>query len=626
MNKFVSTGFAFYDFEFDAKSEELFKIAKRKRIDLQPKPAAILALLLKHNGVLVTRKEIQKHIWPDTVIDYNQRISSSIQQIRNALGDDRASPKYIETIPRKGYRFIAPIKALPKQNFMGFSVIEANNRFVTVFRKNILAALLIVALVSSSVLIWSTQIKPALEPKAYIRPLLLILPGVVEANSAPDDALFHKLARGLSDEIISRLSRAQPQILGVIARITAKEFTRDRQSVERAKNQLDATHLLETSIRKNNGKIYVATALVRLSDLTQVWTQTYETQIGDLGVIKNDVANRISTALNLRLRHGVWGTETQGTFDRVAYQNYLTGLAFLNRSQPDSIKIAVSYFQASIDADINYAPAYAALARAYLMSSNQPQAREAVRHALILDSELSEALMIDAHFKFKVDYDFEDAAKSFEKAITRTPGRAEFRLRYADYLTAIGAFDKAIEQASIARELDPLSASLYGELGWFYLRAHKPENAISECKRGLELQKGNIYYALIANDCLVLATSMLGYTDEALIAAQEIMILFGSGDQKINAPQSIQMPDEQLRIYWLWRIETMKKFPGTQIDIAKSYVALGEYEKAIQAVELARKQSPKNMVYLKTDPSWDPIREMPAFQKIIADVFPNTPS
>ena len=574
-------------------------------------PAAILALLLEHPGELVTRDQIVQRIWPDRVVDYQQRISTSIKQIREALGDDRAQPECIETIPRKGYRFIGPVQANQERPYSA-PLIQKLSQPRNALTLVLTVSVLVLLVVSISRLVQMPDTGGG-QTAVSLR-LLLVLPGAAEQE---EDV---PLISGLTHEITSRLTRNRPQSIGVIAQATAAHFDASPMSLERASRDLNVYYVVDTVLRGSGDSRQSTISLIRLRDKTQLWSKTY--RLTDWPIVQDDVAMNVAEALSLRLSRAMSEDRATDLVNSQAFNDYLTGRSYLNRFAAGGRAKAIEYFERAIAADNTFAPAYAALADSYWKSRrNMDLARAAIDRALALNPELAEAHEVLAEMSLFIDKDFDSARTGFQRAIALEPGRSSARLGYATYLSAVGEFDEAAEQAAIARSLDPLSGAVFGEIGWFYLHANRPDAAIPACQRALELNQGNAYHGLIANDCLVLAHRLLGQPELAVEPALRVMNLYGDGDPRIEAARLSTSFIDALHIYWSWRIDAMRRFEDVEVDIAKAYVAMGDYNNAIATLDQALAQNSAALVFIDTDPSWAPLRHMARFKRISAAVF-----
>lgn len=603
----------FNGFEFRTDAEQLFR--RGVLVELQPKPAAILALLLERPSELVTREEIARRIWPDRIVDFDQRISTSIKQVRRALGDDPAKPIYIETVPRKGYRFIAPVESGSEAGSIKtaslFHLSGGAGRAT-----GIALAVMALAFIAVFYAALKPQVNRATRTETGVsRQLLLVLPGIAENE---DDIA---LATGLTEEILARLTRIRPQTLGVIARTTARQFDDTPRSLDRAQKELNVAYVLETAIRGNGTEKQATLDLVRLGDKTQLWSDAYNLSTDDWVSVRDGVARHVAQALQLRLSRAMTEDNAARLVNSKAFNTYLTGRSYLSRFGSQGLQQATRYFEQAIAADSQFAPAYAALASAYMSQPGKlAQARVVLDRALTLDPELAAAYEVLGEMRLWHDKDFDGARAALERALELEPGRSSARIAYANYLSVTSQAGEAIRQAAMARKLDPLSAAVFGRMGWVYLYANRPDLAIPECERALELNLGNAYYALIANDCLVHAHNQLGNRSATIEPMLRVMKLYGTGDPREEQIKTVDSLEEKARIYWSWRIDAMSRF-SAYVDAAKAYMELGDYEGALTSLEQALEKNSGGLAFLNVDPAWKPLRKMPRFQRIVHGVF-----
>lgn len=286
----------FSGFEFRTNSEELLRDGQS--LGLQPTPAAILRMLIERPGELVTREEIIKRIWPNTTVDFDQRISSSIKQIRNALNDDSKAPSFIKTAPRQGYRFIAELTAAasppgePADDTMDLRPSPA------IWRRFMPAALFpviaVIAFAATSVL--APKASDVADAKAQeAATVLLILPTI-----ATDD-YDKKLAKAITNQIMLRFSADQPQSVELVAGDAAAGFADVPNLARRASRELGADHIMRSVIERNNGHRTIVTRFVSTENQTLLWSQSFDLPFIERRAASEAAATQIVEALNQQL-------------------------------------------------------------------------------------------------------------------------------------------------------------------------------------------------------------------------------------------------------------------------------------------------------------------------------------
>jgi TolB-like protein/lipoprotein NlpI len=442
----------FDQFELDLASGELCKGGAPVR--LQPQPLKVLTLLARRAGQLVMRDEIQKEVWTDhTFVDFDQGLNYCIRQIRTALSDNAESPRYIETVPRRGYRFLAHVR----------SVSSAAER----------------------------------------RVMLLVLP----FENLSGDAEQEYFSDGLTEEMISQLGRLNPQRLGVIARTSAMRYKHTDKSIEMIGRELGVSYVLEGSVRRAGDRVRVTAQLVQVLDQAHVWADSFERQVGNILALQSDFAHAIATQIGVQLApHEEVRLATPPRVDAGAYDAYLKGRFFWKKRSREALQKSVHYFTQAIEIDSGYAPAYAGLADVHLtqLDYNYLPPREAFALA---DRMLLDALRLDntrpephaslGHLRLH-QFDWTAAARQFTRAIELNPGYDTAHYYYANLLAAFGRFDEALAEANRTIELDPLSPNTrQNRLFILYLARRYPQ-AIQELAETFEMDPAYtaLYYYL----------------------------------------------------------------------------------------------------------------------------------
>ncbi len=436
--------FRFNGFELDAGNFELRRSGQR--VQLQKIPLELLLMLVERNGQLVTRDEIVEKVWgKDFFLDVDSAVSTAVRKIRHALGDDPAEPKYIETVPTKGYKFIA-----------------VSQRLNGPVRDSISAGLIIA-----------------------------VLP--LEDSSDDSEDYF---SEGMTEGILTQLGRLNPH-LGVIARTSVMPYKSTRKSIRRIGQELGAAYVLEGSVRRRAGKVRVAVRLIETEGQTHIWAESYERELDDVFRLQDRLAHEIACQISLRLKVDPPTPSYAGLrVSRDAYEAYLKGRYFWNkRTGPGAVK-SVEHFEESIRLDPLFAPAHAGLADVYVFQGIQgirlpadtyPKAEAAALKALAVDNSLADALCSLACIQGLYHWNWTTAEPLFRRAIELNPSYAAARFFYAGVLSEIGHFEEALSQIAIAREIDPLSVSTLAFGGYICYRARQYERANEQIGKALEM-------------------------------------------------------------------------------------------------------------------------------------------
>ena len=472
--------FRFGDYEFDAQTFELRR--RGATVRLQQQPARVFAFLLSHRGSLVTREQIRLAIWgEDTFVDFEQGLNFCIRQIRLALNEQAERPLYIETLPRLGYRFIAPIEIKGE-----------------------------------------TETAPAEK-----RVRIAVAP--IEDLSGQSEAYF---AVGLTEDMISALSRIDPARLRVTAvpRLEASDGGSD--PMDRLQRQLNLDYLLRGSVRRSADKVRISAQLYDLRDKSILWSNTYDRKSADLLAVQEEVTQQVSQSMALQLFPSATVGARRYARSAVAYDAYLKGRFFWHKMSNDSIRRSMSYFKEALSFDSTFAPAYAGLADCYAQMGSvrvgamKPfeaveNARIHLQKALDLDETLAEAHCTHALIKSWYELDWDGAEKEFQAALALEPGLVTALLWQSLYLSAMGRPREAVASVQRAREIEPLSASVNLYLGVAQTHAGEYDLALRQMQQSIELDPSYYRSYMFLGRNL----SWLGRYDEAIAALKKALEL-----------------------------------------------------------------------------------------------------
>ena len=362
-------------------------------VKLPPQPYKTLLFLVRSAGRLVTRKELQDEIWgADTFVDFDKGLNLCIAQIREALDDDPQAPKYVETLPRRGYRFIGRIEPAPIPEAAPITEPAPAPRRSYIFAA--IAALGILAIASIFYLRPApVQIAQAKEQKS----MLLVLP----IENLTGDSAQDYFSDGLTEEMISRLGSLRPERLGVIARTTALTYKKTGKDIRQIGDELKVGYVLEGSVRREAGRLRITSQLIRVHDQTHLWAETFDREEKDVLGIQREVAARIASSLSLELLPGSSSDAASGKFAKpAAYDAYLKGRFLITKDTPDDLRRSIPYFDQAIAEDPSFAPAYAAQVEALVLlndwtgniaNSSPEKAKASALKAVELDPALSES-------------------------------------------------------------------------------------------------------------------------------------------------------------------------------------------------------------------------------------------
>ncbi len=609
-------------FELDPATGELRRQGRLVR--LQPQPAKVLALLASRAGELVTRDELQREIWgAETYVDFGQALNFSVRQMRAALGDSSGSPRYVETLPRRGYRFLAPVEwldhpappaATSPPAFAASSREEAARQDAAPARRRralvpLLAAVAVLAAAAAGLVAFALRGSPPFAGPRPDRALLAVLP-FEDLSGRP------WWTDGLTEELITQLGKADPERLGVIARTSAMRYKGSRAPVGRIARELGVDYLLAGSVRRSGQRLRITAQLITASDQTQLWAESYDRTAADVLAVQADVARRVTRALSLKLAGGV--APPAATPSGAAREAYLQGRYLLSKPTAAERTKSLAFFRRALAEDPDYAAAWTGVAGALMAlprppRETVPRAREAARRALALEPDLAEAHYRLGEIHLNFDWDWPAAGWEYARAIELDPGFAAARHAYAAYFSLLGRHDEALAQMAKARELDPVSANVRGDVGWYRFFARRYGEAATACRQTLELEPRDVN----AWKCLLSAQQLQGDAAAARSAARRILEIQGA-----PAPVLEELERQGLAAYWRWTLDQLTAAAVEQYlspaHLALPHLALGDREAALQDLERAyRERSGWQLLFLAVEPRFDPLRTDPRFRDLL---------
>jgi len=609
-------------FEVDLRSGELRK--KGLKIKLQEQPFQVLAMLLERPGGVVTREELRKKLWSDdTFVDFDQGLNRAINKIREALDDDAETPRFVETLPRRGYRFIAPV-----ENGSNLVMeVQAPARTEEGVRPE--------------PGLKSKEPTPPAPPKWTVSPRILVVIGVGLAL-AVTGALIHiharrgrvidsvailpfanpsadpntaSLCEGITESLILNLSRLPSLKVVSYSSVNRYKQPTDPQVAGR---ELGVQAVLTGRVMQRADGLDIRMELVDVRDNTHLWGEQYEGKLADILMVQEEVSREITENLRLKLN----GEEKK----RVeAYRLYLKGRNYWNKRTAEGLNQAIQYMQQAIAKDPNHALAYAALADSYNMLARYgalaprqafPKAEAAARKALALDDQLAEAHTSLAFVKHRFQWDWSGAETEFRRAIQLNPNYAPARQWYSSFLAAMGRTDESIAEAKQARRLGPLSLTANSHLGWVLYLAHQPRPAIEQYQMTLQLDPD----FFVARRYLGLAYDQAGLHEQAVAELQKAVVLSGGSPlTRAELAFAYSMAGRKAEAQKLLEelVELSKHEYVSPYLLATIHTGLGSKEQAFVWLEKATDDRDVELVYLKVDPRVDPLRSDPRFRDLL---------
>ena len=562
-------------YELDTQAGKLHKNGIRLR--LEEKPLQILALLLEEPGEVVTRKRLKEELWADTFVNFDYSLNTAVSKLRQILGDSADSPRYVETVPRRGYRFIAPVEGR--------------------------------------------------EPGELLAKVMLAVLPFDNLSQDPEQEYF---SDGLTEEMITRLGQLRPRQLGVIARTSAMRYKGAQKNIAQIGRELSVDYILEGSVRSAGSRLRITAQLIQTKDQTHLWAETYDRSWQDVIAIQEEVARSIASSLSVELLSSAQeplapAPAGRSTKNSDAYSDYLKGRFHYNQVTEEGLKKSLVYFQQAIAKDPGFALAYVGLADAqqmfgffgFLPSSEViPRIQPAVMKALDLDDGLAEAHTSLANLKKAFEWDWSGAEIGYKRALQLNPNHTSAHRFYSGYLSAMGRHQEAIQEMFKAIELDPLSLVLSMEVAWNLYMARDFHRSSEQSLRTLEMQPD----FAPAEHTLGLAYLQMARHQEAIAAFQKVRNSSGDNPATLAALGHAYATASQTRkaeevLNELERMSARSYVPPYWQAVI--YAGLDRKEEALGCLEEACRLRDVWIIWLKSEPRFDPLRSIAAFKDLL---------
>jgi TolB-like protein/DNA-binding winged helix-turn-helix (wHTH) protein/Flp pilus assembly protein TadD len=624
-------------FAVDLRAGELRK--RGLRVRLQQQPFQLLVILLEHAGQVVGREELQKTLWPaDTFVDFDHGLNKAINKIREALGDSAESPRFVETVARRGYRFIAdvrvadaadavrspalatllhPAAGVRDRQDVGGTLAKVTHLLPP--RASTISAFVLLAGLAS-LATWKLHVGN--RPSPIIRSL-----AVLPLESLSSDASQDYFADGMTDELISDLG--QISALRVISRTSMMAYKHTRKSLPQIARELNVDAVVEGTVLRSGDQVRITAQLIEGSADRHMWSQSYQGGLRDTLALQNNVARAIADQIRINVNPQEQAAlRNVRVVNPVAYESYLKGRYFWNKRTADGLKVALAYFNQAIDEDSKYARAYSGLADTYALLGDWqyavmtpkealPKAKAAALKALELDSALGEAHNSLAFCLDGFDWDFDSAGKEFQRAVELNPGYATAHHWYAWHLALLRQYDDAIVEMRKAENLDPLSLIINADLAELLALAHSYNESIQQSRKTIEMDSN---FGLAHNHLgqAYLETRM---NDEAVAELQEAVKLSGRSPTCIaNLARAYVASGKRSEAVQLLSELKKRSSPGQSYasEIAAIYAALGDADQAMNWLDKGYEERFNPGVLIR--PGFDPLRSDPRFGDLVRRV------
>jgi TolB-like protein/DNA-binding winged helix-turn-helix (wHTH) protein len=623
-------------FEIDFGSSEVHK--EGRKVPLQEQPFRVLVMLLERPGEVVTREGLQARLWPaDTYVSFDEGLNTAIRKLRVAFGDSAENPRFIETIPRRGYRFVAPVHETAAGASQPSEITAAYLPAEEPGIRGGNLSWLVVGLSSAALLailagvVYLLRSRPSSESVSQKRVMLAVLPFLNMSND-PSQEYF---SDGLTEETITDLGQLSPVHLGVVARTSAMAYKHTNKSVSQIGRELGVDYILEGSVRREGGEARVSAQLIRVSDQTHLWAQNYERELHDLLQIENELGAAIARQVQINVSpQQLVDLAKMRTVSPEAYDLYFKGRFYWNARNPAAIKESIGYFRQAIAKDPNFALAYVGLADAYNIGNimgafspkqSLPEAKEAAIKALALDPSLAEAHAALGMEKSHYEFDFPGAQKEFLQAIELNPNSAYAHLFYSNcYLSPMGRMTEAIAENKKALELDPLSLPINNFMGMTYMFAGDYDKSYQQFQHTIAMDPT----FPLAHEYFSSLLKMMGRFEEGIKEHEKSEVLSGASPEDAAAEATIMrqaFKEGGEKALWEKNIElllpTLKQPDGELSEpglVASVYALAGDKDNAFEWLDKAyAERDGEDITLLKCDPTFQNLRSDPRFADLL---------
>jgi DNA-binding winged helix-turn-helix (wHTH) protein/TolB-like protein/Flp pilus assembly protein TadD len=618
-----------YEFgRFSLNTAERVLLRDKDAVPLTPKAFDILLVLVENSGRIVEKDDLMRKVWPNTFVEEGN-LTQNVSLLRKALGESGSGPQFIETVPRRGYRFVAAVTpsfhdngdALPVETNVEPEIASpppvvavqthSHQSFFSTLRKQIpaVAFILVAALLIVAAVTYFSGRGKATEGDSIQS--IAVLPFVDDSPDAEADFLDDEIAASLVNSL-SKLPK-----LRVIPRSVMVNYKGRNLDPRQVGQELNVRAVVTGRIHRRGETISIQADLIDLDKVAQIWGQHYERKLSDMLLVQEEISRDIFENLRTKLN-----VEEQKKLE--AYRLYLKGRNSWNKRTEEGLRQGIEFFQKAIDTDPSYAAAYAGLADCYNMlvvygvqqpNEGFPKAKDAAIKALEIDETLAEAHTSLAFTKFRFDRDRIESEREFRLAIKYKPSYAPAHQWYSSYLVALERFDEAIAEAKQTQELEPLSFVASSHLGWILYLSGKNDEAIEVCTRILELDPNQFP----ARRYLGLAYEQKGMYQKAIAEFQRgvqlsgsplMLALLGHAYAAAGKTAEAQQVLAELR-------EMQTRRYVSSYTVAAIYTGLGDKDQAFKWLERAYEERDVWLMNLKVDPVFSRLRSDKRFPDLL---------
>jgi len=620
-------------FEINTNEGELRK--KGVKLRLQGQPLQLLALLAERSGKLVTREELRATLWAEnTFVDFDHSLNNCIARIREVLDDSADSPRFIETVPRRGYRFVSPVEdvserlapaAVGRATASELADGAARQRHRLWQRRRVvlitMACMVIVVAAFTAAYFWLHR-----SPVAAIDSI-----AVLPFENLSGDPGENYFVDGMTDELITTLAKIRS--LRVISRSSVMLYKGTNKPLQEIARELNVNGVVEGAIMRSGNRVRITAQLIYGPADQHLWAETYERDLGDVLKLQGDVAQAIAQQIRVEVSPQLRAQlQSAPSVNPEAYEAYLKGSFYNNKWTKEGFEKGIEYFNRALEKDPHNARAYAELAVAYgglgIYGDVKayPKQKAASLKALEIDDTLADAHTTLAWAKFTLDWDIAGAEQEFRRAIELNPSDARAHAWYGTFLAMRGRVEDSFRQVRKARELDPLSLSNVSTAAFIaYYNARDYDKAIQVCHEALDLDPSfrPAYWRLVR------VYEQTGELSKALEEQQRVAALIGEDPRVARETDLLREAylKKGARGYWVQKMELLRPDanPRDLINMAKIYERLGNKDEAFRWLDMAFKNHVPYLIGdVPANPDLDGLRSDPRFSDLLRRLVPRS--
>lgn len=622
----LSDSLRFDPYELNVRAGELFKDGRRLR--LRGQPLQVLQILLEHPGEVVTREEFQARIWSaDTFVDFDHSLHNAVARLREVLSDSAESPRYIETVPRRGYRFIGAIDLeappLPVETVaQDYGATVATPTLVTPRKRSLSLALVLSAFFALGLVAWTSW--RYVHANAAVSPVHSI--AVLPLNNLSGDPSEEFFADGMTDQLITDLAKVAT--LRVVSRTSVTHYKGTKEVMPEIARELNVDAIVEGSVVRSGNRVRVTAQLIHAPTDRHLWAGTYDRDIGDVLKLQGEVANAIAQQVRAQLTPEQQAQlRSAQAVNPAAYDDYLKGRLYLTNefTKPESLNKAQHLFEEAAQKDPNFALAYAGLADTYVYlafsgalqkESAYRSARQALSKAMELDESIGEAHDTLGLLSADFDWDWDNADREFKRAIDLAPSYSCAHEDRANFLASLGRRAETLEEIAKIQQLDYAPAATWTVSNAYSQLRDYPE-LIKASKRALLLDPndaGQHYF-------LGVGYESTGKFQEAISEYQKaVQLSNGAPDMAVALAHAyfVAGKEAEAKKMLLDLQRKSKESPVSPYTMATIYAGLGEDDKAFKLLEKAYTEKSLGFPFrLQSDLVLSTVRSDPRFQDLL---------